>query len=607
VGNVVIERYIPGKRAWRLLTAPVTAASQVKMSDSWQEGATRVTNPAIITNATNPNPGYGTHICFGSPAANGYDQGINGDTSISYLTAAGWTGVPSGTNGSAFNAGYITDQPGYMLFIRGDRSTKLSAGTGAAVTSTTLRMKGNINTGSMNLNLGTIVPVGSSKFRLIGNPYPAALNFHKLITNSGNAVAGFADAFYLWDATITGSNGVGGWVAMSYNNATGSYDRNVVTTGINSSGDIQSGSAFLIDYSGTATTLQVKESNKAAGSNNSLFRPVSLVNQLRVTLLAKNADNTVSVNDGLLVNYDDTYNSAVDMGDMKKVANFAENFAVVNEGTSLVIEKRKTFTNTDSIHFKMTKMKQKNYQLEFTLDNMNAPEGTTAILEDKFLASKTVLDLKATSKYDFTINGNAASGNAERFNLVFKQAAEFTDIKVALQQNDVKVNWTMNGEFNLAKYEIERSIDGISFSAAGTVESNGDTLAQVRYNWIDLAPLPGNYTYRVKAVTKNGVVVYSDKASIKIVDHRQGMYVFPNPVTGNSVQLQMNGITAGTYSAKLTSLSGESIASAVLQYNGGEATRTIGLPSQTAAGIYLLQISDEKGKTNTLKVLVSRN
>jgi hypothetical protein len=31
------------------------------------------------------------------------------------------------------------------------------------------------------------------------------------------------------------------------------------------------------------------------------------------------------------------------------------------------------------------------------------------------------------------------------------------------------------------------------------------------------------------------------------------------------------------------------------------------LPSQTAAGIYLLQISDEKGKTNTLKVLVSRN
>ena len=607
VGKIVIERYIPGKRAWRLLTAPVTAASQVKMSDSWQEGAARVTNPSIISAASNPNPGYGVHITYGNPAANGYDQGPNGNSSIFYLTTTGWNGVPSGTNGTTFNAGYITDQPAYMLFVRGDRSTQLSSGTGAAVTSTTLRMKGNINTGSMNLNLGTSIASGSSKFRLIGNPYPSALNFHKIITNSSNAGAGFADAFYLWDASITGSNGVGGWVAMSYNNATASYDRNVVSTGINSSGDIQSGAGFLIDYSGTATTLEVKESNKVTGSNSSLFRPVSQVNQLRVTLLAKNADNTVSVNDGLLVNYDDTYNSAVDNADMKKVANFAENFAIVNEGTSLVIEKRKLFTEADSIHFKMTKMKQKNYQLEFTLDNMNAPVGTTAILEDKFLGSKTVLNLKATNKYDFAINTNPASGNAERFNLAFKRAAEFSDIKAALKEKNVVIDWTMNGEFNLVQYEIERSLDGTNFSAEGTVLSNGDTTAQVNYNWTDLAPLPGNYTYRVKAVTKNGVAVYSNSVTIKIVNNKQGMYVFPNPVTGNNVQLQMNEITEGTYNAKLTSLSGELITNAVIQYKGGAATQTIGLPSQTAAGIYLLQISDDKGKTNTLKVLVSRN
>ncbi|MBL0357146.1 MAG: hypothetical protein IPP72_09790 [Chitinophagaceae bacterium] len=175
-GKFVIERYIPGRRAWRLLTAPVTAANNLKISDAWQDGKPRVIN---INAIANPEPGYGTHVTFGLPATGGYDQGINGNTSIRYLNGTGWNGVPTATNdGSVANSGIITDQPGYMLFVRGDRGTQLSQATAAVTSPTVLRPKGKINIGILNQPLGAAFVSGGSTFRVVGNPYPAAVNFH---------------------------------------------------------------------------------------------------------------------------------------------------------------------------------------------------------------------------------------------------------------------------------------------------------------------------------------------------------------------------------------------------------------------------------------------
>jgi len=610
-GKIVIERYIPARRAWRLLTAPVTAAGNVKISDSWQEGAARVTNPAVIDAANNPNPGYGTHITFGLPAASGYDQGVNGNSSIFYLTSTGWNGVPTATNnGASFNSGYITDQPGYMLFVRGDRSTPLSLATTAVTSPATLRIKGNINTGQQNITLGAGMISGSSHFRVIGNPYPSAINFHKLIANSTNISAGFADAFYFWDPNVTGSNGVGGWVAMSYNNISGTYDRAVLTSGssgINNSGDIQSGSAFMIDYAGAATTLRMEESNKATASNNSQFRPAGQLSQVRVSLLAKNSDNTISVNDAALLTYDDSYNSAVDKADMKKLRNFTENFSIKKNQELLVIERRGTFMKKDTVEFQMTQMKQKNYVLELALNELHAPQGTIAILEDKFLDKKKVLDMQSTNSYDFNVVPNSPSAVADRFRLLFKPAAEYSFINGSVKYKDAFIEWSLSEEFNIDHFEIERSEDGIVFSVAGNVDALGNSGQMADYNFTDKTPVPGNYFYRIKAVTKNGVVAYSDKVNIKIINSKAGMYVFPNPVTGNSIQLQMNKLEKAVYTATLMNESGNMITTTVINYEGGMSVKALPLPVQLPSGIYLLNVATPGGKAVSLKVFVQNN
>ena len=610
-GKITVQRYIPGRRAWRLLTAPVTLSSLVKISDSWQEAAPRVTNPAVINATNNPNPGYGTHVTYGNPATNGFDQGVNGNPSIVYLTPTGWNGIPTATNnGSVFNSGYVTDQPGYMLFVRGDRSTQLAQATTAATTPTVLRMKGNINTGQLNISLTPGMISGSSHFRVVGNPYPSAVNFHKIIGNTANSTAGFADAFYFWDPAVTGSNGVGGWVAMSYNSISGVYDRTVLTGGsstINNSGDIQSGSAFVIDYNGAAGSMRMEEPNKAPGSNNTQFRPMYQPNQIRVSLLAKNTDNSISINDALLVTYHDSYNSEVDKSDMKKLLNFAENIAVVKDSVSLILERRKAFEKVDTINLQLLKMRQKNYRLQIALDDLTAPGGTIAVLEDKVLNAQTIIDTKSTSEYDFTVNANNIAAAGNRFRLLFRPAAVFMSANGYQQNKDAIISWSLSEEFNISHYEVERSADGISFLKLAEVTGKGNSDKIVYYNWKDMAPATGNYFYRIKAVSNNGIFVYSNKVSIKILNSKQGMYVLPNPVTGNTINLQMNEITKGKYNIKLLTPTGQLITIHTLNYAGGLNTLSINAPHDLLNGNYLLQVTGPNEKVISLEVLVQKN
>lgn len=412
-GKVVIERYISARRAWRFITAPITAASNVTISESWQEGAV-VTNPAANTYATNPAPGYGTHISFGYPIANaGYDLNINGHTSIKYYTSTGLNGIPAATN-----IGNITDQPGYLLFIRGNRSIQLSLGTAAPFTTTVLRVKGFINTGLINVVLNPGFKSGSSTFRVLSNPFPSAIDFHKLMQNTTNVEGGFADAFYMWDVNLGGLNGIGGWVALSYNSLTGRYDKNIASN-VDNSGTIQSGSAILIDYSGAAGNVVIRESDKSVNSNMSMLRPVRSFNTIRTSLLGINADTSTELIDAILVSFNQNSSNETDNRDMKKLDNFEECFSLKSNGDNLAIERRKPIVQADTIIYNITKMKQKNYQLLFEVDSIDLPKGTSIYLDDLFLNTKLPVNINATTVYNFKIDADTLSLNPNRFRLIF--------------------------------------------------------------------------------------------------------------------------------------------------------------------------------------------
>jgi hypothetical protein len=605
-GQFAVERYIPGRRAWRLLTTPLTAASNVKISDGWQDGAPRVTNVNVINGINNPNPGYGTHVTFGNPATNGYDQGINGNTSIRYLNSTGWNGVPTATNdGSTANSGLITDQPGFMLFVRGNRGTQLNQATGAVTTPTVLRPKGKINTGNLNLSLAASYNNGlGSIFRVVNNPYPSAINFHSLITHPNNVANGFADAYYVWDPTVTGNNAVGGFVGLSYN-ATASaiagypvYDRNVLTggsTSINSSGDIPSSSAFVINYTGAATTIRASENHKSSSaSTNTFFRPVR---QIRTTLLAVNNDGTISINDGVLASFDENYSDTVDNKDLVKLDNFAENFSIRHGKKTVCIDRRSPLKISDTIFYQLTKMKQKRYQLELSLDQIKVPNSTGAYVEDLFLQKKYPISLSGNSMYDFSITNNAASADTNRLRLVFTATNRFVSINGQLVNDDIVVDWAIADTFAIERYEIERSVEGSIFLVVATVAN--DIL-----NWKDLAVTPGIYQYRIKAISRYGVISYTPIAKVIVPKNTSRLYVFPNPTNGNQINVHLKNQPIGIYNYSLFDVSGKQVHSGQFSLTGNSALINIKINQLLVNGTHLLQITNPTGIQQTFKVMV---
>lgn len=85
------------------------------------------------------------------------------------------------------------------------------------------------------------------------------------------------------------------------------------------------------------------------------------------------------------------------------------------------------------------------------------------------------------------------------------------------------------------------------------------------------------------------------------------MYVFPNPVTNNNIQLQLNSAAPGKYSARLFNSIGQLVNTEILPHAGGTATKVIAPVSQLNNGNYQLEITSPDKKITVIKVFVNKN
>lgn len=592
-GKFVIERYIPARRAWRLLTAPVTAATGGTINSTWQEGSTKwPMGPATV--ASNPNDGYGTHIS-GGINANGYDQNVNGNPSIKVFSAGAWSGLPVSTS---LYTKKVTDEPGYMLFVRGSRAVDLTFGVATVPNNTVLRTGGHLKVGNV-----TPVSITSTGLTVLGNPFASAINFNNIAVLNGFSLG--ENKFYMWDPTLTGSYGVGAWVTLAYNGST--YDRTVSSfndysgsggsQGIDNIGTIQSGAAIMVDFGASPKTINLNESIKVDGSTNLVFRPV-VRRQMRTNLYV-DYNNSPALIDGVLVTYDPAYSNSTDDLDVNKLGNFSENFSLKREDKILAIERRKPVTAIDTIFFNMYQMRARTYQLAFEPDSM-AVTNLACYLEDCYLNTKTPVSLKERSVVPFTLTDNASAAR-DRFRLVFKPWMRFTVCAAFFKNEVTTVSWGVPDENDLDKYEIERSEDGINFSVAGTVAGNGNTA----YKFNDPYTRAGIFYYRIKAISKHGVINYSNTARVGILNASPSLYVFPNPATANKTYLQISDrFPIGTYHLTLLTTDGKIVHTKKIIHTGNQGIYTF-MPSTTLApGMYQLDVVLPDNSRQLLKVMV---
>ena len=378
-GDVTVEKYLPGKRAFRLLTPGVTTSTTIQ--SNWQEGgviSSTTGYPFTSAGAQNPSPGYGTHITGSGGSLNGFDATVTNNPSLFTYDAASAAWVAEGNTNSAGNV--LRSGEGYRILVRGSRAADLN-NNAATADATTLRTTGTLEVcATRTFTTSSTVPLSgaSAGFSLVGNPYWSVLDWH-LVTKTN-----LEQTLYYWDPTLTGTGNRGAYV--SYNISTGSSN---VSSSVNRY--IQPGQAFFVrntagvDGSTTLPSLSITKDHVVTGTGNrtTIFgraprlevggeRVPTGLEKIYVSLLPKGRA-VQGVADGVLIAYGRTFGMEHGSEDAEKLPNPDENLSADHGGARHSILGLQTSDDrTDTIPLGLWNLTAGEYALKFDLRSVDA-------------------------------------------------------------------------------------------------------------------------------------------------------------------------------------------------------------------------------------------
>lgn len=593
LGKFVVERYIPARRAWRLLTTPLSAGQQT-INQAWQEN----TNGNW---AQNPNPGYGTHITGGTTrtTAQGFDQGPY-NSSIYGYSGTSWNIIPPATNTEL-----VTTRPGYMVFIRGSRSINLPNSSPATVPdATVLRPTGTVRFGAQPQ---VTSPAGG--MTTLGNPYPSAINFNSL-SRSGLIGGVGGNAYYLWDPNLGGSSGAGAFVTFSWNGST--YDKNILTGGgsslITNAGVIPSGAAFMVNFN-AGGSIGIVEKDKIADAGNTpyVFRPSGDVGKLRLTLCGIGQNGETAPLDGNLITFTEPGNNALENEDARKVNNFYENIASYTDSTRLSIERRKEIAGEgDTLFYHVWNLRQKNYLIEVVPEGMSIPPGLEVFFEDTYLQQRRAMNMTDTLQIGFAVTADPASASTDRFRIVFVPAAVLPvrdlSLHTSCRNGNTFFTWQTGTESMMRGYALEGSADGSFFNTLQFIPTRG---SNATYMWTDeQAAASGLNFFRVKGMGIDGTTAYSPVVRGESCNGKPYSIISPNPVQDNAVRLLIGGWRAETISCILYNGIGQRILVREVKLNGNRSVIELNPGQKLSAGTYRLVLEQTTGQQTVLPFTV---
>lgn len=583
IGKANVERYIPGKRAWRLLTAPVTSSNT--FYKSWQNNGVYAPGKGMWISGPNPT-GAGGNGLDASPQNNISVKGFNFSTQAFTNLTNTHVPISSGNSGSA-------DNNGYFVFVRGDRT--YSNFSTVNCNTTTITSIGKLQIGTQTFQ----VSKDSAKYSMIGNPYASPINFNDVVRNN------VVKRLFVYDPRL---GDIGIWVMLDDVDGDGIFTKSI--GGSDMSEYIQSSQAFLVQTSGNvaSASLTFNESCKSSVLNSRAFRPtgVNKLETIRSTISLLGDDGTTVLMDGAISEFGEMFSARTNLEDASKIINTYENISILRNGLSFTAERRPPLSVSDTIYLKIWKTTQRKYRLSFSATNINKP-GMQGYLEDAYLRTSTPISLTGTNDYDFSINADAASANMERFRIVFRQATllpvTITSVKAYESNDNIAVDWKVENEINIVKYEIEKSLNGTSFTAVGTQVVKGNNNSSNTYSWIDQNVSAGTNYYRIKVFDASGEVKYSSIVKVNIDEVKSGITIYPNPVKGSAFNVQFKQQASGKYQLRLLNNIGQTLQVSTVNVSSNNVIESVKLKSDLTAGVYQLEIVMPDNQKQVQKII----
>lgn len=179
---------------------------------------------------------------------------------------------------------------------------------------------------------------------------------------------------------------------------------------------------------------------------------------------------------------------------------------------------------------------------------------------------------------------NASSTVGLPVELIDFQAKAMQDLKTELK-------WQTATELNNDRFEVEHSLDGVTFDRIGSIKGAGTTNLVQDYDFLHRNPSTGTNYYRLKQIDFDGTFEYSD---IEAVSFDRGttsgiasFTAYPNPAV-NYVTIRNSGKVEKPWNADVIDVQGRIIKSFIMQ-NDTYQLDTSDLP----AGVYHVRLKSD--------------
>jgi 1,4-alpha-glucan branching enzyme len=161
-----------------------------------------------------------------------------------------------------------------------------------------------------------------------------------------------------------------------------------------------------------------------------------------------------------------------------------------------------------------------------------------------------------------------------------------------------QLKWNVTGEQNLSHYELERSLDGRSFTSVATITAMGRSSYAYADN-ISTIPSPV-FFYRLRMVDADGSYRYSSVVKLNIVSRAGFIEVAPNPFSAK-LTVRIESETQDMATIVVNDLGGRQLLRMQKQLQSGNNAFDITEAGKFANGVYMVTITT-KESTQTIKV-----
>jgi hypothetical protein len=453
-GNVTVERYISGRRAYRFLAHPFTTSQPLSI----------LTDDIDITGSGGSANGF-TTTGSNNPSAFWYDATTANGSSTNDI---GWTAYTSASTSS-------WDQyEALRVLVRGAIGEGL---TGAAYTpsAVTLDMSGAVNQGTQTISR---TKGSGTTYALVGNPFPSPVNMDAL-----GFTGGIGSNFYVWNAQ---QGTKGGYTTYSYGS---------------SSFNLPIGGSFVTQILSNGSII-IEEADKTA-STSTMFKTTGFSN--RVTL---NIEDSTTYWDRLQLHYDDNAMAVVEIGDALKFPNPEVTFNTISKDDSALAIDSRPYTENETIELGFTTPYQKNYKI--SVPDINMPPGTKLFLKDNYTGKSE--ELFSGYEYWFTVDANTSSQGKGRFELnasgkpTLVAGIRKNELKVKLAPNPVADNVTIYYESATSAPQIMiYNMVGMKVADVKAIETNGKVLIPLEHiatGIYNVTVRDGNQVFTQKLIKK---------------------------------------------------------------------------------------------------------